>query len=350
MSCSRCTTVPESNFGKCRVYISVPVNDLFSKIKNAVQAFGSLINLSDNHLEVDVEDFESFIYNLSLSKIFSEKESEDISILPVKHNTVLDFREFSKTKTLRKWMSIVNSKDLIYILSNKSLATFFQPIVNINNNTIYGHELLSRGIKENGKLMSPFEMFKLAKESGLIFNLDRQARETAIINASKHNLKSKLFINFIPTAIYDPSVCLKSTLDTIIKYKMDTNQVTFEVVETEQVTDTGHLKTILDFYRTKGFNIALDDVGSGYSSLNNLALLCPDYIKIDMEIIRDIHKHKLKQSIFEALVSIAKSISISVLAEGVESSDELEYVKAHGADLVQGYYFSKPTEQPLLKL
>ena len=193
-------------------------------------------------------------------------------------------------------------------------------------------------------------MFDLAGESELNFNLGRQARETAIISTAREKINEKLFINFLPTVIYNPHVCLRTTINLIDKYHFKANNITFEVVETEEIKDTDHLKNILDFYREKSFRIALDDLGNGYSSLNNLYKLTPDYIKIDLEIIRDIHKSHLKQAIFEALVAMAKTTNIKVLAEGVETKDELDFVTAKGADFVQGYYFAKPTEKPLRSL
>lgn len=247
-------------------------------------------------------------------------------------------------------MSIIDSEDLIYILENNSILTYFQPIVDVKSKSIYGYELLSRGLKKDTSIMSPFEMISLARESNLIFNLDRQFREAAITNAAKNKIDKKLFINFLPSVIYDPNECLKTTIALIHKYKINPDQITFEVVETEDITNTDHLTNILDFYRDRGFKIALDDVGSGYSSLNNLIKLKPNYIKIDIEIIRDIHKNKLKQAVFESLLSMVKDTSIKTLAEGVETREELEYVVKNGVDLVQGYYFGKPEKEPLMSL
>ncbi|SMB79451.1 EAL domain, c-di-GMP-specific phosphodiesterase class I (or its enzymatically inactive variant) [Desulfonispora thiosulfatigenes DSM 11270] len=350
MTCKRCNSVPKTNYGKCKAYISIPIDELFIKVKDIIGTYANVISIKEDYLEVEVEDFESFIINLGADKKLFEKEKDDINVLPISYADVLNFSAFSKTKTLQKWVNTIKSKDLIYILCNKKLITLFQPIINIKNNEIFGYEALTRGIKENGTIMPPFEMFNLAKKCDLIFNLDRQAREAAINNSAKKNIKKNLFINFLPSAIYDPSVCLKTTTELINKYNLNPSDIVFEVVETDQITDINHLNNILNFYRNKDFNIALDDVGSGYSSLTNLAILSPNYIKVDMEIIRDIHKNRLKQAILDALISISKSIDSKVLAEGVETKEEFQYVLAKGVDLVQGYYFGKPTEEPLLHL
>lgn len=350
MACSNCTSTPEFRPGSCKIYINTSVDDLFVKITDLIQSIRKVDVISHNQVELQVDDFRDFILDLSLLEDLSQKESSAINVLPLYPYEALDFRSFSHTKLLSKWISILKSEELIYILKNNRLITYFQPIVDIKNNSIYGYELLSRGLKEDGSMMPPNEMFKLAHESGLTFNLDRQARETAIISAAREEIGEKLFINFLPSVIYNPEVCLKTTTDLINKYNFKSRNITFEVVESEEIRNTDHLTTILDFYREKGFRIALDDVGSGYSSLNNLSKLYPDYIKVDIQIVKDIHKDPLKQAIFEALVLIASRSNIQVLAEGIETREELEFVTSRGANLAQGYYFAKPSPRPLRTL
>lgn len=96
--------------------------------------------------------------------------------------------------------------------------------------------------------------------------------------------------------------------------------------------------------------IALDDVGEGYSSLNMLIELKPDIIKIDRNIVSDIDTNDLKKSVYKALFNLAKEHNITVLAEGIETADELDTIKEIGVDLVQGYYFAKPSSEPIRKV
>nr|WP_300003607.1 EAL domain-containing protein [Tissierella sp.] len=350
MACTRCTSTPHFSTEKCRVYINIIIPDLFERIEPLLKIYFKILESSSTHFEIEVENFEVFLENIIKDDSLTLKEASAINVLPLYSGEKLNFATYSNTKTLDRWMSTVKSKELIYILENQTLITHFQPIVDIKDKSIYGYELLSRGVKSDGTIMNPFEMFKLAKESDLTFNLDRQARETSIISSAREKIDKKLFINFLPTVIYNPEVCLKTTIDLIEKYNFKSENITFEVVETEDISNTDHLKTILNFYREKGFNIALDDVGSGYSSLNNLSTLYPDYIKIDMTIIRDIHINKLQQEVFLALVNMSKNMNIKVLAEGVEIKEELDFVVENGADLIQGYYFGKPSEKPLRKI
>ena len=106
----------------------------------------------------------------------------------------------------------------------------------------------------------------------------------------------------------------------------------------------------MDFYRKKGFKTALDDVGSGYAGLNLLAELLPDLIKIDRALIQNIDQSPMKQSIVEALINISKANNIEVLAEGVETEAERDYLMAQGISKMQGYLFGKPSAVPQLRI
>ena len=116
----------------------------------------------------------------------------------------------------------------------------------------------------------------------------------------------------------------------------------FEFTENEKMTDPAHVQSIVEAYRKLGFWTALDDFGAGYAGLGLLARLQPDLIKIDMELLRDIHVSRARQAIVAGIVGIARTLDIQVLAEGVENEMELTVLRAAGISLFQGYYFAKP--------
>ena len=116
----------------------------------------------------------------------------------------------------------------------------------------------------------------------------------------------------------------------------------FEFTENERMDDPAHVQRIVEAYRKFGFWTALDDFGAGYAGLGLLARLQPDLIKIDMELLREIHLSQAKQAIVAGIVGIARALNIAVLAEGVESEAELTVLRASGIALFQGYYFAKP--------
>uniref|UniRef100_A0A7C5Y625 EAL domain-containing protein n=1 Tax=Fervidobacterium nodosum TaxID=2424 RepID=A0A7C5Y625_9BACT len=253
-------------------------------------------------------------------------------------------------KPLAFWFSLIESQEYFEILNEQRLTVHFQPVVESKSLRIIGYETLIRGVKKDGTLVSPKFLFDTAEKTDTLFYLDRFCRETAVkTSAVKKLLNYKIFINFIPTSIYDPVFCLQSTIQWAKHLEFEPSNLVFEVVESYKVSDIEHLSNVLNYYRNHGFLVALDDVGSGYSNLNVLVNLKPDIIKIDREIIRNIHNDELKQSVFKAIILLSKESNIQVLAEGVETVEEYNFVKEH-VDLVQGYLFAKPNPEPIRQI
>jgi EAL domain-containing protein (putative c-di-GMP-specific phosphodiesterase class I) len=122
--------------------------------------------------------------------------------------------------------------------------------------------------------------------------------------------------------------------------------VVFEITEAEDAGDVGHLKNIVDYYRGRGFRVALDDVGSGYSSLNLLHQLRPDFVKLDMELVRGVADDPYKATVASKLLELARSLGVATVAEGVETEGELRWVREQGADYTQGYLIARPQSSP----
>ncbi|MGM0379669.1 MAG: EAL domain-containing protein [Bacillota bacterium] len=341
MSCSRCNELPKINFGNAKVYLKVPTKHHLKPIKNLIESLGIKYHFEKNYFLFKVIDFKKFILDIEKLKL-NDLDQEDIKILPMNINKGLTFESLEDIRSLKTWMDFYKSEDVLDVLKNGKIKVLFQPIIDIKNKKVYGYEALSRGITSNGKQINPGRLFKKAKDLDLVFFLDRLCRESIIKRASELNLIKKLFINFLPTAIYDPRKCLKSTDKVVKKTKIDPNQITFEVVETEYIKNYDHLNYILDYYKEKGYSTALDDIGSGYSNKESFLSLTPDYMKIDMNIIQGIHKDKNKQERLKKYLKLANDKNIKTLAEGIEIKEDLEYVIKSNIDLAQGYYFSKP--------
>ncbi|WP_456271760.1 EAL domain-containing protein [Bacillus sp. AK031] len=182
--------------------------------------------------------------------------------------------------------------------------------------------------------------------------LDQRAREAAI-RCRKGNVENgiKSFINFLPSTIYNPEFCLKHTFSIVEKYKVDPSDLVFEVVETEKIVDIDHLKNVFAVYRREGMKVALDDVGSGFATLEMLGQIKPDYVKVDRSYVSHCDSIRENQAFLKEVSHISKELGIKVLAEGIERKEEFDYCKTVGIDLAQGYYIGKPEEkarQPLL--
>jgi EAL domain-containing protein (putative c-di-GMP-specific phosphodiesterase class I) len=232
-----------------------------------------------------------------------------------------------ETTSVAALVARVQSHSLVAMIEERRLATAFQPILSAENGTtLFAHECLLRGL-EGGQLVSPDKLFDLARRAGLLFQLDLAARQTAIRSAACYETNGKFFINFTPASIYDPTFCLRSTVRTLREHSLAPEQIVFEVVESDHNPDVGHLKEILEFYRAAGFGVALDDVGSGYSGLNMLHTLRPDYMKLDMQLIRGIDGDPYKALIAAKLLETAQALGMKTIAEGVETPGEHAWLR-----------------------
>ena len=235
------------------------------------------------------------------------------------------------------WIDDVIQKGLI--------TCYYQPIVD-QTEKIFAFELLARFQHDDGSMIYPNEIFTAAKKRGRLYALDHLCRMTAVRHSA--GLNKKAFINFIPTSIYSPEFCLKSTVSLASQLGIDPNQFVFEVVETEQVEDLDHLKNILTYYKDKGFQYALDDVGEGYSTIDALSSLQPHYMKLDMKYVQGVAIDSEKQLVAQTFLNKAIEIGSIPLAEGVETRADFEWLKHLGYQLFQGYLFGKPDPQPKL--
>lgn len=259
-----------------------------------------------------------------------------------------DFADFPKVSPLDHFMAQGESAWLVDMLSEERLTSHFQPIVYAGDTRrVFAFEALMRGKERDGKLVSPARILDLARRADLLFQVDLAARHTAIREAVRHELRSPIFINFTPTSLYDPSYSLRTTVEAIRDAGLTPADVVFEVIESEQITDVKHLVDLIAHYRRQGFQVALDDLGSGYSSLNLIHQLKPDIIKLDMGLVRDVHREPYKAVITEKLLQIARTLGVITIAEGIETADELRWVRERGVDFVQGYLIARPAAPPV---
>jgi EAL domain-containing protein (putative c-di-GMP-specific phosphodiesterase class I) len=234
-------------------------------------------------------------------------------------------------------------KEFQALLTKKQLSTVFQPIVDLTNGSILGIEGLTRGPIQS-RFHSPLQLFKYAEEFGSLYTLEKIARELAFENSSTIlNKDEKLFINLSPQVIYDPSFTPGHTVSLLKQYKLSPQNIVFEITERSAIEDFSAFTKVLHHYRDQGFQIAVDDAGAGYSSLQAISEIQPDYIKVDRSLISKIHENNVKKHILDAFVTFAKKMDSIIIAEGIELEEELEAVIQLGIDCGQGFYISRPS-------
>lgn len=235
--------------------------------------------------------------------------------------------------------------ELLMIIRERKITPVFQPIVSLSDGEPLGYEALARGPADS-PLHTPAELFAVAARHKLLLALEHVCREAAIQQARMLAPGQQLFLNVTPEVINDPEFRNGRTKQVVLHHGLIPEQVAFEITERTAISDFGNFTRALHHYRRQGYCIAVDDAGAGYSSLQAIAELYPDFIKLDMSIVRDIHNNPFKIAILEALVNLAAAMNSKIIAEGVETEDELITVMKLGVGYAQGYLLARPANPP----
>ncbi|MDO8695881.1 MAG: EAL domain-containing protein, partial [Pseudomonas sp.] len=234
---------------------------------------------------------------------------------------------------------------LTQILAQRNLHTLFQPIISLSERRILGYEALTRG-PSNSPLHSPVPLFAVARQNARLSELEVASRQSACRRFSELQLPGMLFLNISPETLLEPEHQPGRTLQLLQTYGIAPAQVVIELTEQAPIEDFSLLHTALHHYRSMGFSIALDDLGAGYSSLRLWSELRPDYVKIDRHFIDGIHLDAVKREFVGSILKMAGASRAQVIAEGIELPEELAVLADMGVDLLQGYLFSRPLDQP----
>jgi len=226
-----------------------------------------------------------------------------------------------------------------------AIAMAFQPIVDCETGEVFAYEALVRGPDGQGAA----EVLAAVNEDNR-YSFDQQCRVAAIRGAVAAGIletRARLSINFLPNAVYSPLACIQLTLQTASEVGFPTERLIFELTENEHIDDADHLRRIVDTYQQMGFGTAMDDFGAGHAGLGLLARIQTDYMKLDMELVREIDRSEAKRVIVEGVVRIARRLGITVIAEGIETLEEAQTLQLLGIRYLQGFYYARPAFRAL---
>lgn len=278
----------------------------------------------------------------ALGKGLTDIEMRDIRI------TQAHDAEMMNAPSVLNWVSQSDTSWFDEALLGDRFTTHFQPIVDRKKGEIHGHECLIR--LQMDRAYSGGEIMQAATSRGRIHVFDSYTRQLSVRTAGRHHtLETKVFINFMPSSIYDPAFCMKSTLEAMRHTRLRPEDIVFEVVESESITDIKHLRKICEYYRQNGFQFALDDVGTGSNSLQMVCDLKPHYMKIDKSLIAGLDD-AMYRSMLEKLVALGQEFGVRIIAEGIETEAAANTCSALGIELMQGYYFARPSANMLTSL
>jgi diguanylate cyclase len=221
-------------------------------------------------------------------------------------------------------------------MQRRAFGFAYQPIVDVGDWHVHAYEALCRPTDE--RFRSPADLFRAAEDAGQILPLGRVLRELCILPVADLPEACRLFINIHPHELNDPRL-----LDGETVLREHAPRIVFEITEAAEIENFGRTRDLLSKLRNHGYRIALDDLGAGYASLNLLALLEPDYVKLDIEMVRAVRGNDRTGRLVTHILDFARGENMQVVAEGIETTDEYQSVRDLGVTLMQGYFFARPS-------
>jgi EAL domain-containing protein (putative c-di-GMP-specific phosphodiesterase class I)/CheY-like chemotaxis protein len=233
------------------------------------------------------------------------------------------------------------TRELRDIIRRKRVTTLFQPIVRANDISIFGYEILTRGPAHSSFRNSDM-LFSFARETKLAWALEAIALDCALRRLRNMNLGDRKFLLNLEAEMFGESEFRIHEMASF--FAEHRGNFVLELTERAAIEDYAVFRKLLDEFRDKGIEVAIDDAGSGYASLEAIAALAPDYLKVTKGLVSTLAQEPIKQDLVKMLVELAHKINAKTIAEGIETQEEYEACRDLGIDLIQGYYFARPQE------
>ena len=320
----------------------------YSEISNLCERLLSSLNF-----EISIDDKHVYTSASIGITVFPEDGNEtsvllknaDTAMYSAKYNGKAKYSFFNKSMSDVVVRRVDIEKGLRRALQNNELEIHYQPQIDIINNKIKGFEALLRWNSSELGRISPVEFIPVAEQSGLIIPMGDWLIKTVYLQnnlwKSKGYLYDTIAINL--SAIQLQNDKFEETLKNLItETQINPKFVELEITESILMKDFDNSVKLLTEIRDLGINIALDDFGTGYSSLSYLKQLPINTLKIDKSFIDNIVTNEREKAIVDGIIQLAQKIDLDVIAEGVESKEQIKLLKSMGCNQIQGYYFSKP--------
>jgi EAL domain-containing protein (putative c-di-GMP-specific phosphodiesterase class I)/CheY-like chemotaxis protein len=233
------------------------------------------------------------------------------------------------------------TRELRDIIRRRRVTTLFQPIVHARDAKVFGYEILTRG-SGNSSFRNSDMLFSFAREAKLAWALEAIALENALRRLKQVDLLDRKFLLNLEAEMFGES---EFRIHEMVSFFSEhRGHFVFELTERAAIEDYAVFRELLNEFRDKGIEVAIDDAGSGYASLEAIAALAPDYLKITKGLVSTLAQEPIKQDLVKMLVELSGKINAKTIAEGIETQEEYETCRELGIDLIQGFYFAHPQE------
>ena len=228
------------------------------------------------------------------------------------------------------------------LLLDRRVTSVYEPIVDVQTRTVFGYEALARGPRGT-PFHSAGALFSAAETHDLVFELDSVCRASGLKGAVELPAETKLFLNVRPSSMEAIRTKEDGLVEKLHDAGLNPTDVVLEINEQESIDDFSKFRDLTEAYRKRGFEFALDDTGSGYSSFEQMIELSPEYVKIDRSMVTGVDQDSTKQNVLAALLTLAEQMGSRVIGEGLGRLEELETLQKLGIHFGQGWLFGQPT-------
>jgi len=271
-------------------------------------------------------------------------KNAEIALLKAKRTPGKSFEFFSKN-IYSEITRILNLKEKIRkVIEENNILIYYQPIINLKTGEIDSLEALFRLNDGNETVILPKDIIPVAEETGLIVELGERILNSVLKFSKKVPQNIKLSVNISSIQLNKPMFD-RDFLLSLENSDIPPDRIVIELTETAIMDSVSENITKLRNLKEKGIKIAIDDFGTGYSSLNYLKILPVDFLKIDRSFVKGIGRDRNDEMIVKTIISMAKSMNLKTIAEGVETEEQLRFLIENGCDYGQGYYFGKPVPE-----
>ncbi|MGM0378233.1 MAG: sensor domain-containing protein [Bacillota bacterium] len=319
---------------------------LKNKITSLINYLGKQFNINSNKIYLS--------FTLGVSK-YPKDAKNSIELLKNADIALHKAKKSGKKRVLFYKSQFKNSKletislanDLEDAIENENFELYFQPQFNLKTKKLYASEVLVRWNHKDKGFISPGKFIKVAEDTGQIYALERWIFSKALSYKKEFENMDTIHKNMeVSINLSSKSLMNEIAFENLIKlldgHKINYNQIVIEITETAVIDNIQAAIDRLNRLRNYGMKIALDDFGTGYSSLNYLKQLPINIVKFDKSFIDIINKSIVNEKIINSMLRLSKDLGYSVVAEGIETDNQLKYLQKHNCDFGQGYFLSKP--------
>jgi len=339
-------------------FISRYYDDLFAIIIQGMRHLGDYETIGKGIIKqfkkpFKIENYE-FDLNVNLGICIYPKDAEDsdslrknakLALMRAKREGKNLYRFYASDLDIKSYMEFVLKSDLHKVIKEKQLIINYQPMVSLKDNNILAAEALLRWKHPEWGIIKPDDFIYLAEETGLIIDIGKWTLREVCKNYKEWLEEGlapiKVAVNFSPAQFYEENF-VENILEIINEYELDPKFLIIEITEYTLLKDIDTIVKNIKELQAKGIQVAIDDFGIGYSSLVYLSNLNIDIIKIDKSFIRKLASEEDNRAIVKFIVNLAKDLKIKLVAEGIESPDQLMYLKNINCYTGQGFIFSQP--------